>query len=122
MKKVVIINSNREYLVQLSDYIESLGYSVLERIHCKSQLLQSNSIESASAAIIDSTVELKNDGLDFARMIKKSNRSIAIIFTIKKYSPVAVDQFLSFSPSRILFKPVNRSELKITLKMLLSGA
>ncbi len=122
MKKVVIINSNREYLDQLSDYIESLGYSVLERIYCKSQLLQSNSIKSASVAIIDATVELRNDGLEFARMIKKSNRSIAIIFTIKKYSPVAIEQFLSFSPSRILLKPVNRSELKITLKMLLSSA
>jgi len=120
MKIVALINSNREYTYTLKEYLEFLGYRAIGNFSSKESLQKCQKIQQSSIAIIDHTVQIHGDGVEFANFIKKINHQITIIYTIQNMEQ-AEEPLLKLKPYRILLKPIDRNELKIALRMLESA-
>ena len=120
MKIVALINNNGEYTNTLKEYIESLGYSAIGNFFTKEKLMECKKIEKSSIAIIDHTIQKSGDGIEFAKLIKEINRKIAIIYTVKYVEQIEESSLLELKPQRVLVKPIDRNELKIALKMILT--
>ena len=120
MKIVLLVNNNSEYTASLREYIESLGYIVLGNFFTKEKLRECREIEKSAIAIVDHTIEKRGDGVEFVKLIKKRNKKAAIIYTLKDIEQLEGSSLLHLKPHRVLLKPIDRSELKIALKMVLS--
>lgn len=118
MKTVILINSNDKYTRGLREYIESLGFLVIGNFSKKEKLDRCKNIPKSSVAIVDHTIVMRGDGIAFARYLKKRNPKIEILYTLKPIERRDEASVLALKPHRILLKPINRSELKIALKMI----
>ena len=119
MKIVLLVNNNSEYTNSLREYIESLGYSVLGNFFTKEKLLECREIEKSAIAIVDHTVAKRGDGVEFVKLIKKRNKNVAIVYILKDIKQLEEISLHNLQPQRVFIKPIDRSELKIALKMLL---
>jgi len=117
MKRVIIVNRDRVYSNFIGEYINSLGYKVVSHIDSIESLLKLDIVD-IFAAIVDISVETKDDGIEFAKLIKSINNEIKIILTINRYSSKLEKLLSEIEPSRVLLKPLNRNELRVVLKML----
>jgi len=120
MKIVLLVNNNSEYTASLREYIESLGYIVLGNFFTKEKLRECREIEKSAIAIVDHTIEKRGDGVEFVKLIKKRNKKAAIIYTLKDIEQLEDSSLLNLKPYRVLLKPIDWSELKIALRMLVA--
>ncbi len=118
MKRVVIINANREYAESLKSYIGSIGHETVAIIESIEALFLSQETQLANVAIVDSTIEKKDDGIEFAKALRELNKEIDIIFTLPTLSRDFEESLREINPSRVLLKPLDRNELRVALKML----
>jgi two-component SAPR family response regulator len=118
MKRVLLVYANSEYAKRLQEYINSIGHEVSAIIDSGEALFLSKEVLSATVAIVDNTIEKKNDGIEFAKALRRLNQEIHIIFTLPALDSEFEENFLEIKPSRVLLKPVDRNELRVTLKML----
>ena len=119
MKIVLLVNNNSEYTNSLREYIESLGYSVLGNFFTEEALNECREIEKSAIAIVDHTIAKRGDGVEFVKLIKKRNKNVAIVYTLKDIKQLEEISLHNLQPQRVFIKPIDRSELKIALKMLL---
>ncbi len=120
MKIVALINNNKEYTNTLKEYIESLGYFAIGNFFTKEKLIGCEKMKKSSIAIIDHTIQKSGDGIEFAKLTKEINRKIAIIYTVKYIEQIEESSLLEINPQRVLLKPIDRNELRIALKMILT--
>ena len=120
MKIVLLVNNNSEYTNTLKEYIESLGYIVIGNFFTKEKLKECKKLEQSAVAIVDHTIEKRGDGVEFVKLIKQRNKKVAIVYTLKYVEQIEESSLLDLKPHRVLLKPIDRSELKIALKMILS--
>ena len=111
---ILIVEDESIVALELSGYIESLGFKVAGIASSANQaykIMQNNEID---LILMDVQIKGEIDGITCAREIKKS-KDIALIYISAFSDDDTLQRAIETNPSSYLIKPLNRMELKVAI-------
>lgn len=113
-KKVLIVEDESIVALELSGYIESLGFHVSGVASSAEQAYKIVNTDEIDLILMDVHIKGKVDGISCAKEIKKY-RDISLIYISAFSDDETLQRAIETNPCSYLIKPLNRMELKVAI-------
>jgi len=114
LKNVLIVEDESIVALELSGYIEALGFSVCGIASSATQAYEIAEKSEVDLILMDVHIKGDVDGISCAGMIKES-RDIPLIYISAFSDDETLQRAIDTNPSSYLIKPLNRMELKVAI-------
>jgi len=113
-KNILIVEDESIVALELSGYIESLGFRVVGIASSAKKAYDIAKDHEIDLILMDIHIKGKVDGISCAQEIKKS-RDVALIYISAFSDDETLQRAIQTDPSSYLIKPLNRMELKVAI-------
>jgi len=114
---ILIVEDESIVAMEIESYIQKLGYNIIGICSNAQDALNSISRNRVDIVIMDICIKGNIDGIETAKLIKKSSPNSKIIFLTAHLDDYNVDRAIEIDPIAYLSKPFNREELRVFLKI-----
>jgi len=114
MKKVLIVEDESLIALEISSFVQALGYKVIGVVSNAKEALELLETQSVSVVLMDVYIEGDLDGIECASMIQKISKT-ALIYISAFSDDETLQRAILTNPAAYLVKPFNREELKVAL-------
>ena len=116
MLNVLIVEDESIVALEISRYVESLGYTVVKCVSNSQSALDIVKLNRVDLVLMDVKIKGDTDGISCAKSIKEI-RDIPLIYISAFSDDMTLDRAIQTKPSSYLVKPFNRKELKIAMRI-----
>ena len=113
-KNVLIVEDESIVALELSGYVESLGFKVAGIASSAKQAYEITQKHEIDLVLMDVHIKGEVDGISCAREIKKS-KDVSLIYISAFSDDDTLRRAIQTDPSSYLIKPLNRMELKVAI-------
>ena len=113
-KNVLIVEDESIVALEISSYIEELGFNVVAIVSSAKKALEVVNSNVLDLILMDVQIKGEIDGISCASEIKKS-KDIPIIYISAFSDDETLSRAIKTNPSSYLVKPFNQKELKIAM-------
>ncbi len=114
MINVLIVEDESIVALEISNYVNDLGYIVIKCVSDSQSALDVIASNSVDLVLMDVKIKGEADGISCAKSIKEIS-DIPIIYISAFSDDVTLSRAIETRPSSYLVKPFNRKELKIAM-------
>lgn len=115
---VMIVEDEAVTALDLEEYLESLGYRVVASVASGEEAIESIEKNKPDMVLLDIGLAGVFDGIETAQLIKEKF-NIPIVFISAYYDETKLEMALKHEPYGFICKPINKNDLKITIRMAL---
>ena len=116
MKNILIVEDESIVALEIQQYVQSLGYTVVSTVSNAVECLHYINSEKIDLILMDVYIKGDVDGIECASEIK-SLHDIPLIYITAFSDEETLERAVATNPSAYLVKPFNRNELKVALKI-----
>ena len=116
--KILVVEDEAVTSMLITDYLESLGYDVIEPVTNYEDAVEALINNEPDIAVLDIELEGEKSGIDLAAYIKE-NINIPFIFLTTKSDPRTIDHAKRLNPPAYLMKPFNSEDLYASIEIAL---
>lgn len=118
MRSILIVEDESIVALEISKFIQELGYSVCGTASSAEKAYAIVEKEQVDLILMDVRIKGDEDGITCAQKIHES-RAIPIIYISAFSDDATLDRAILTNPVAYLTKPFNRQELKVAIKIAL---
>lgn len=119
MKKIIIVEDERELAINIQELLTVLGYEVLAIFNNAKSCIDFLATQTADLVLIDITIKGNDNGIELAKQIS-SKHQIPLVFCTAHSDYSILQQIRSFTPAGYIVKPFSLELLKATLYLALN--
>ena len=116
MKQILIVEDESIVALEISNYVNTLGYNVVKSVSSSQKALDVINSNSIDLVLMDVKIKGDVDGISCAESIKEIS-NIPIIYISAFSDDETLQRAIQTQPSSYLLKPFNRKELKVAMSI-----
>ena len=114
-KRVLYVEDNRIFALEMKYTLEAMGYVLCASVATGEEAIEALNEQSPDIVIMDIQLGGKMDGVDAAKLIRKANSAIPIVFLSGFIEKTVQAELAQTAPHYLLEKPVDEKKLKNVL-------
>lgn len=118
MKNILIVEDESLIALEISNFIEELGYKTVAIVSNGLDAIKTVDKEKVGLILMDVRIKGNMDGITCAQEIKK-DKNIPLIYISAFSDDETLERAIQTNPTTYLTKPFNRAELQVALRIAL---
>ena len=118
-KRILYVEDERIFALEMRYILEGLGYTVAASVATGEEAIEMLHEHSPDIVMMDIKLGGKLDGIDAAKLIRKTNPSIPLIYITGIVDERLEESMAATAPYQLIRKPIDEQKLAEALKQVL---
>lgn len=117
VEKSILIVEDDDIIARVADWrLKNLGYSVCGRASTSAEAMDLVANQMPDLVLMDINIKGDTDGIDTAKMIKKSY-NIPVVFVTSHSDGITLERAKASNPDGFILKPFEDNDLRVAIEL-----